>query len=257
MLDIIALEALTDNYIWVISEDNDTRVAVVDPGEAAPVLAYLDDHGFALGSILLTHHHPDHTGGVNELLLTADVPVYGPAEAAHITHVTQQIGDGDRFLLDWLNLEFEVLSVPGHTADHIALYGGGLLFSGDTLFRGGCGRLFEGSPAQMRASLDRLRCLPDNTLVYCGHEYTQKNLQFAQKVEPNNRDVITALASAEQTRAEHRPTLPSTIGDERQINPFMRWDDADVVQAATDYAGHKPETPDEVLAIIREWKNAS
>lgn len=257
MLNVAPLNAFSDNYIWVVSSGNDPRVAVVDPGEATPVENHLSEHGLRLGAILITHHHPDHTGGVNDLLRAADVPVYGPAEAARATHVSEQIGNSDHFTLDWLGLELSVIGVPGHTAGHIALYGDGLLFSGDTLFRGGCGRLFEGDAAQMRAALARLRELPDQTRVYCGHEYTQKNLRFAAQVEPGNEAVRKALASADRDREAGHPTLPSTIGDERDINPFMRWDEPSVIQAAADRAGRQPRTADEVLAIVREWKDAS
>lgn len=256
MLEVTPLNAFSDNYIWVIATGNDARVAVVDPGDATPVENHLVTHGLQLGAILLTHHHPDHTGGVNELLGIADVPVYGPDEAARATHVSDPISDGDKCTLDWLDLTLDVMDVPGHTAGHIAFYGGGLLFSGDTLFRGGCGRLFEGSAADMRASLAKLRALPVDTRVYCGHEYTQKNLAFAAEVEPDNEAVREALTSADQTREAGRPTLPSTIGDEREINPFMRWDMPSVVTAATTRAGREPNTADEVLGIVREWKNA-
>lgn len=257
MFDVTAVGALADNYIWVVTAGNDPRTLVVDPGEAAPVQRFLADNGLQLGAILITHHHPDHTGGVAELLKTAQVPVHGPAEAARATPVSNRIGDGDRFRLDWLGLELETIAVPGHTAGHVALYGQGLLFCGDTLFRGGCGRLFEGDAAQMRASLDRLRALPADTQVYCGHEYTQKNLRFAAEVEPDNPAVREALEAADRDRSAGRPTLPSTIGTEREINPFMRWDAPEVVAAAERRGSRTPADADEVLAIVRHWKDAS
>lgn len=257
MLDVAPLNALADNYIWVISTRDDTRVAVVDPGESAPVTEYLSERGLQLGAILLTHHHPDHTGGVNDLLRDAEVPVYGPDEAARVARLSNPVRDGDRLTLQWLGLSLDVIGVAGHTAGHVAFHGGGLLFSGDTLFRGGCGRLFEGSAADMRASLDKLRALAPETLVYCGHEYTQKNLRFAARVEPDNAAVRSALAAADQDLQAGRPTLPSTIGDERDINPFMRWDASAVVNAAAERAGHQPEDANDVLAIVRAWKDAS
>lgn len=167
------------------------------------------------------------------------------------------VGDGDEIALDWLDLRLEVIAVAGHTRGHIALYGGGLLFSGDTLFRGGCGRLFEGEAAEMRASLEKLRQLPAETRVYCGHEYTQKNLRFASRVEPGSAAVADALAAADSARDAGHATLPSTIGDERQINPFMRWDASAVIEAARVRAGRDPQNADEVLAILRKWKDAS
>lgn len=257
MPEVTALRALADNYIWAIAADNDARVAVVDPGEAKPVRAFLQERGLALGAILITHHHPDHTAGVRDLLRDAEVPVHGPAEAARATEISTEVAEGDRVALDWLGLELTVVAVPGHTAGHIAYQGGGLLFSGDTLFRGGCGKLFEGDAGQMRASLAKLRELPADTRVYCGHEYTEKNLRFAAEVEPDNAAVRAALEAAQQARAEGRPTLPSTIADEREINPFMRWDQPDVVAAAGRRAGHEPAGADEVLAIVRQWKDAS
>lgn len=257
MHDVTALGAFADNYIWVITTGNDARVAVVDPGDAAPVQAFLADRNLQLGAILLTHHHPDHTAGVDGLLRDADVPVYAPDEAARVARVSNPISEGDRVTLDWLDLTLDVIAVPGHTAGHVALYGEGLLFSGDTLFRGGCGRLFEGDAAQMRASLDKLRRLPDDTRVYCGHEYTQKNLRFAAEVEPANDAIRDALAAADRERDAGRPTLPSTMAEERRINPFLRWDESSVIDAAAQRAGHRPSNADEVLAIVREWKNAS
>lgn len=257
MLNVTALGALADNYIWAIAAGNDARVAIVDPGEAAPVRTFLSRNNLQLGAILITHHHPDHTGGVEALLRETPVPVYGPAEATRTTTITDQIGEADRVDLDWLGLQLETIAVPGHTSGHIALHGQGLLFCGDTLFRGGCGRLFEGDATQMRASLNKLRALPAETRVYCGHEYTQKNLRFAAEVEPDNKAVRNALDAADRDREAGQPTLPSTIGAEREINPFMRWDAPAVVAAAEQYQGRAPADADEVLAIVRQWKDAS
>lgn len=256
MPEVTAVRAFSDNYIWVLSAGDEARVAVVDPGDAAPVRRYLEQSGRALGAILLTHHHPDHTGGVDALRTLADIPVYGPAEAGRVCKVDHIVADGAQLRLGWLGLALEVIAVAGHTSGHVALHGAGLLFSGDTLFRGGCGRLFEGDAAQMRAALQRLRGLPDSTQVFCGHEYTIRNLEFAALVEPANAAVTAALNAARDDRAHDRPTLPSTIGEERAINPFLRWDHPDVVAAAQARADCGNDA-DAVFATIRQWKDAS
>lgn len=246
---------MADNYIWLLGQPNDRRVAVIDPGDAAPVRKHLQHLGLQLGAILITHHHPDHTGGVNTLRAGADVPVFGPAEAARICTLTRVVEDGEGIILDWLGAEFEVLAVPGHTRGHIAYFGANCLFCGDTLFRAGCGRLFEGVAAQMRASLERLRALPADTRVYSGHEYTVNNLAFAAAVEPDNQAIAEARADADGDRAAGRPTLPSSIADERAINPFLRWDQPAVIAAAEARAGPHQDA-DAVFATIRGWKDA-
>jgi len=257
MLNISGLNALADNYIWTLSTDNDERVAVVDPGEAQPVHEHLARTGKRLGAILVTHHHPDHTAGIPDLLRAAEVPVYGPShERMPIPGLTNALEDGDSFALDWLGLRLEVLAVPGHTLGHIALVADGHLFCGDTLFSAGCGKLFEGDAAQMRASLARLRELPGETQVYCGHEYTEKNLRFAQAVEPDNDAVTTRLAQVREWRAEGLPSLPSDIALERAINPFLRYDRPTVREAAAQHIGHALDNDDAVLAALREWKDA-
>lgn len=255
---VTGIGALADNYIWAATPENARVTAIVDPGEATPVRSFLDAQGLSLGAILITHHHPDHTAGVAELA-AGGVPVYGPAEAQRAAPLTTVVAQGDRVALDWLGITFETIAVPGHTAGHIAYYGagahGGLLFSGDTLFRGGCGRLFEGDATQMRASLAKLRALPADTAVYCGHEYTLKNLQFAAAVEPDNAELGAALRAAEEASKSKRCTLPSSIGDERAINPFMRWDAPEVIAAAERRAGGALAGSDAVFASIRQWKD--
>jgi hydroxyacylglutathione hydrolase len=260
-LKIVPLRALADNYIWALSPDNGSSLVVVDPGEAEPVLLELERRPARLSAILVTHHHPDHTAGIERLLRENEVPVYGPAhEIRPIPGLTRPLGEGDRIVAEGLETAFEVIAVPGHTAGHIAYYGthggGGALFSGDTLFFAGCGRLFEGDAAQMRHSLAKLRELPDDTRVYCGHEYTEKNLSFAAVVEPENADVAEQLALARSLRADDRPTLPSDIALEKRVNPFLRWDQPSVVAAAEAYAGGELSGPDAVLATLRKWKDA-
>ena len=228
-----ALPAFTDNYIWMLHDDR--QAIVVDPGDAAPVAAALDAQGLALAAILVTHHHPDHVGGVAALRPRLQGPVYGPAREA-IPQPFTPLADGDS--VDVLGLRFQVIDVPGHTAGHIAYFlpaGDGqapLLFCGDTLFSGGCGRLFEGTPAQMHQSLGRLAALPGDTRVCCAHEYTESNLKFANAVEPANAALARYTVACRALRADGLPTLPSTIAQERAINPFMRCDAPDVVTAA-------------------------
>ncbi|GAB3678291.1 hydroxyacylglutathione hydrolase [Salinisphaera aquimarina] len=258
MLDIKAISALSDNYIWVLAVDGSDTVAVVDPGEAPPVAQYLSDQRLRVGAYLITHHHGDHVGGLDALLAKHPAPVYGPkAEADRIPQIDHPLAGGDRFTLDFLDADFDVIDVPGHTLGHIALTTPGTLLAGDALFRGGCGRVFEGSYAQMQDSLAKLRQLPDDTRVYGGHEYTQKNLAFARTVEPDNDAIKAVIEQVDALRAEHRPSLPATLAEEREINPFLRWDHPDVIAAAQQRAGRAVESPAEVFATIREWKDAS
>ena len=251
-LEIIALPAFDDNYIWALRRG--AAVAVVDPGDAAPVLDYLAAGGLRLCAILATHHHADHVGGISDLVAAQPVPVYGPALEA-IAGVDQPRGDGARVVLPELGIEFEVLGVPGHTRGHVAYYRPGMLFCGDTLFSAGCGRIFEGTPAQMHASLARLADLPEATQVYCAHEYTAANLRFAAAVEPENPALAARTAAVAELRARGLPTLPSTLGLERATNPFLRWDAPAVITAARLRLGRAPTDAVEVFTAIREWRN--
>lgn len=258
MINIKPLSALSDNYVWILRRDGDDRVVIVDPGEAAPVQRFLADQGKRVGAYLITHHHGDHIGGLDALLAEHDAPVYGPrAEAATIRQITHPLTGGDRFSLDCLDTEFEVFDVPGHTLGHIAYLAPGELLAGDTLFRGGCGRVFEGTAAQMQTSLAALRGLPAETRVYAGHEYTQKNLAFARMVEPDNAAITHAVATVQALRDDDRPSLPGTLSEELETNPFLRWDQPAVIAAASDRAGRELTDPAEIFATLREWKNAS
>lgn len=225
MLELTALPAFNDNYIWCLSNPSTGEALVVDPGDAKPVQAYLTNNDFTLAGILVTHHHPDHTGGIQTLLKHNTCKVFG-SDNSRYSGVTEALKDGDTLSL--LGREIEVLSVPGHTLDHIAFYLGAeegqdpIVFCGDTLFSGGCGRLFEGSPAQMHASLNKLATLPDNTRVCCAHEYTLANLDFARAVDPNNDELTQYSAHCKALRNENKSTLPSTIAQEKAINPFLR-----------------------------------
>lgn len=250
--EVVPLRAFSDNYIWTLRDAS--RAAVVDPGDARPVLDYLRAEKLDLVAILNTHHHADHVGGNEELLRHSRVPVYGPHDE-RIREVTQRLRDGERMILPHFGLEFAVLEIPGHTRTHIAFHGAGMLFCGDTLFAVGCGRLFEGTPQQMHDSLSRLMQLPDNTRVYCGHEYTLSNIRFARAADPDNAALREREAQAKTLRDQDLPTLPSNIGQERATNPFVRCREPSVVAAASKYAGKPLNDPVSVLAAIREWKN--
>lgn len=254
MLEIVPVKAFKDNYVWTLR--NATHAAVVDPGEARPVLDYLARESLQLAAILATHHHADHVGGIAELLEKRRVPVYGPRNEP-IATLSHPVSEGDTVTIAELGVEFSVLDIPGHTRAHIAYYGAGALFCGDTLFACGCGRLFEGTAEQMYASLQKLLSLPDATKVYCGHEYTLANIGFARNVEPAN----SALASREQRdrrlREAGKPTLPSTLADEKATNPFLRCREPAVVESVNKYLGARVSDPVRVFAAIRQWKNQS
>jgi hydroxyacylglutathione hydrolase len=249
------VRAFSDNYIWLIEPPRaKSAVVAVDPGDAAPVIAELQRSGSSLAAILLTHHHPDHIGGVPELLRRWPVPVIGPDDA-RIAHRTRTAHDGAPCELPDLGLSFEILQVPGHTLSHIAFWGHGLLFCGDTLFSAGCGRMFEGTPTQMNASLNRLADLPPDTRMYCGHEYTAANLRFALTVDPANGAARDYQERVDRVRAQDLPSLPSTLGLERQVNPFLRCDEAAVKAAAERHAGRPLACAAEVFAVLRGWKD--
>ena len=253
-MNLVALPAFADNYIWMLHDG--AQAAVVDPGDAAPVKAALEQLHLRLAAILVTHHHPDHVGGVDDLRPLLQGPVYGPAREA-IPVPFEPLRVGDR--IDVLGLRFAVVDVPGHTAGHIAYVqqdvpSAPLLFCGDTLFSAGCGRLFEGTPAQMHASLSRLAALPADTRVCCTHEYTLSNLRFAAAVEPGNDAVAQHAAHCQSLRTAGQPTLPSTLALELQINPFLRTHETAVADAARAQGAATAE-PVEVLAALREWKN--
>jgi hydroxyacylglutathione hydrolase len=254
-MKLIPLPAFQDNYLWVLHDGH--RALVVDPGDAQPVLAWLQRERLQLDAILVTHHHSDHIGGVDAVRDATGAKVYGPARE-RIPEPLTRLAEGDT--IEVLGLTFRVIDVPGHTAGHIAYYcedvdGAPLLFCGDTLFSGGCGRLFEGTPAQMLASLDKLAVLPGDTKVCCTHEYTLSNLKFARAVEPGNTELMHYVQHCQDLRARNLPTLPSTIARERQINPFLRARVPAVAQAARAHDAATP--PDEVgvFAAIRQWKN--
>lgn len=249
---VVPVRALKDNYIWVLRAA--TSAAVVDPGDAQPVLDYLEAEHLKLVAILATHHHPDHVGGVGKLLSLFDVPVFGPRNEP-IAGLTRKVGEGDRAEVPEIGASFTVIDIPGHTRAHIAYYEEKTLFCGDTLFACGCGRLFEGTAEQMFASLQKLAALPDDTLVYCAHEYTLANIGFAKAVEPDNVVLAERERAERALQAQGRPTVPSTIAREKATNPFLRCAEPAVIESANKYLGARLGHPVQVFAAIREWKN--
>jgi hydroxyacylglutathione hydrolase len=254
-MKLIPLPAFQDNYLWLLHDGQ--RALVVDPGDAQPVRTYLERTGLQLDAILVTHHHQDHTGGVDALREATGARVWGPARE-RIPGPFTPLSEGDAITV--LGLPFQVFDVPGHTAGHIAYFtpdvdGSPLLFCGDTLFSGGCGRLFEGTPAQMLASLDKLAALPGATRVCCTHEYTLSNLNFAQAVDPRNTDLAQYRQQCEALRARGEPTLPSNIALEARINPFLRARVPAVAEAAHAHDGANKNDAVSVFASLRQWKN--
>lgn len=247
-----AVPAFKDNYIWLLAAAG--RAMVVDPGDAAPVRLALAARGLALEAVLVTHHHADHMGGAAELATTHGCPVYGPA-GERIPAVDRPLREGDTVRLPGLGLTLAVLDIPGHTAGHIAYHGHGIMFCGDTLFSAGCGRLFEGTAGQMCDSLAKLAALPDGTAVCCGHEYTLANLKFAAVLEPDNPALREYATECVARRRFGEPTLPSRLGRERQVNPFLRCREPAVKDAAERHAGRVLTDPVEVFAEIRRWKD--
>jgi hydroxyacylglutathione hydrolase len=255
MWSIRPVRVFEDNYVWLISGRGCDDVVVVDPGDGPPVVRALHDLDLQPRLILVTHRHADHVGGVADVL--AEWPtatVYAPAEAL-LPRVDVVVDDGDRVRAGSLDLDLEVIAVPGHTLGHVAYVAHGIVFAGDTLFAGGCGRVFEGTMAQMYASLERLAALPPETEVYCGHEYTVSNLEFAARVEPDNDALAARLRNARTTVAAGDPTVPSTLAAERATNPFLRCREPAVVESAGRRAGRPVGPGSDTFAVVRRWKD--
>ena len=256
MLHLHPVPAFRDNYIWLLHDDSG-HCLITDPGDAAPVIAALDRLGLAPAAILVTHHHPDHVGGIESLLARWRVPVYGPAREK-IPGCTHPMRDGDRICFAEPKITLEVLDVPGHTLGHIAYYSAGaeppILLCGDTLFSGGCGRLFEGTAAQLQHSLDRYAGMPGDTLLCCSHEYTEANLRFALSLLPQDRAIGRRMNEVQALRAEGRPSLPSTLDEERASNLFLRCEDPAVINALAG-DGKEPVDRLSVFTALRARKD--
>lgn len=254
MLTIFPIPAFKDNYIWALHDGH--HAAVVDPGDAAPVRAWLEAQQLGLAAILCTHHHNDHTGGLCELVQVYNAPVYGP-QHENIPCISHTLGEGDTVEIAQLELRLTVLDIPGHTRGHIAFLANGRLFCGDTLFGCGCGRLFEGTAQQLHHSLQRLAQLPGDTQVYCAHEYTEANIRFALACEPGNAQLRQRQADAHTLRAAGLPTLPSTIALEKSTNPFLRCTEPEISRSVEQHLGSALTPKDElaVFTALRQWKN--
>ena len=254
MLKIFPVPAFQDNYMWTLH--NDEYAIVVDPGDAVPLIQYLEKNKLKLLAILITHHHRDHIGGINDLVELYNTPVYGPRREK-IPHLTFPLGEGDVVEFNQLNFRAEVIDIPGHTLGHIAYLWNGGMFCGDTLFTCGCGKIFEGTPQQLHKSLQRLAGQPDATLVYCTHEYTEYNTPFAQICEPGNAALKQRVTDAEALRAQNIPTVPSTIQLEKATNPFLRCKEPEIVQHIERHYGIKLPANDEQAAFtaLRKWRD--
>ena len=260
-IKVIAISAFSDNYIWAISNSQNNKVSLVDPGDADVCIAYIEANQLQLSDILITHHHRDHVGGINQLIDYANskgwqVTVYGPA-TEDIPQCDEQLEDGDYIELASQQLSFLVMGVFGHTAGHIAFYSQtqALLFCGDTVFSAGCGRLFEGTAEQMYKSLCSIMNLPEKTLVYCAHEYTQANLNFALAVEPENDELVEYYNHVNTLRANGHSTIPTSIAREKKVNPFLRCHLPSVKQSAQEYSGQQLNDNVATFAAIRSWKD--
>jgi len=252
MFTVSAVQAFKDNYIWIAH--NQSAAVIVDPGDASPVRQYLRQHKLHPVAIFCTHHHHDHTGGNMTLVQEFSIPVYGPA-IENIPFRTHGLTEGETLVIPELAIEFTIMEVPGHTAGHIVFYGHHALFCGDTLFSCGCGRIFERNAQQMYASLQKLASLPDETKIYCAHEYTLANIEFAKTVDPDNLTLLELEKACRQKQASNIATLPSSIAIEKAVNPFLRCDQRSVIACASQHAGRQLKDPISVFSVLRNWKN--
>ncbi len=251
---IKAIPSLSDNYIWLIINNNDSTAIIIDPGSSEPCKSYFDQEDIKPVAILVTHRHWDHVNGIEKLVHDYELPVYGPS-TEYIPCLTTALNVNDKFKLPEFDLDFEVIDLSGHTAGHIGYLTDGMFFCGDTLFSAGCGRLFDGTAAQLHASLQRIAKLPRNPTIYCAHEYTIDNLHFAQTVEPGNEEIQLRLNEAKTLRERNQPTLPFTIDQEIRYNPFLRTDKESIMKAVAQHSGQKIENSEDCFRYLRLWKD--
>jgi hydroxyacylglutathione hydrolase len=250
----ISCTKVKTNYIWFIINEENKHCAIVDPGNATATLKFITEKNLIPDAILITHHHSDHTGGIKELISHYPIPVYGPKHET-IPGLDHPLEENDIVALNNIGINFTAIDLPGHTKGHIAYYGDGVLFCGDVLFAAGCGRIFEGTAEEMLTSLNKLTQLPDDTLVFCAHEYTLHNLRFALSIEPQNHIIQKRINECENLQKQNLPTLPSTIDLEKATNPFLRCTESTVIDAAYHHSGQQPANALETFKIIRKWKN--
>lgn len=253
-IKIIPFAIFTDNYIWLIINEASKTVAAVDPGEAENLKIFLDKEGLILTDILITHHHFDHIGGIAKLKEYYSLNIYAPKDE-DVAYATSKLSEGDECYLSAIGCKFYVMDTPGHTLGHISYYMPGVIFCGDTLFSAGCGRLFEGTPEQMYSTIQKIMNLPDNTAVYCTHEYTSKNLQFANTVEPSNLAVKNKIDEVQNLRNSFLPSIPSTIGDEKAINPFLRCYSSEITAYLENHFGLKLNNEVKVFKYLRKLRD--
>lgn len=258
-VNVSEIKAFNDNYIWAIGADDTNKIALVDPGQAKPCIDYINENSLSISAILITHHHADHIGAINELIELENtkgnkVTVYGPKNE-NIPHCQFPLKEKDSIHLDFLSLDLSIVDLPGHTLGHIAYYNDDMLFCGDTLFSAGCGRIFEGTAEQMYASLSKLSSLPDQTKVYCAHEYTQANIHFALAVEPNNKALNSYASKVKALRESAIATIPSTIALEKQINPFLRSHSSEIIESVKKHNNQLITAGIETFTAIRKWKD--
>lgn len=259
MLQVIPIPAFTDNYFWLLTNEERKYAAIVDPGDAEPVIHELESRDMQPVALLITHHHSDHVGGIAKLVEKyPNLTVYGPANE-FIPHITQALDESKTVVLDELGLSFDVMDIPGHTAGHIAYYCDGekekSLFCGDTIFGCGCGRVFDGTMVDLYNSINKIAKLPVETRLYCAHEYTLDNIGFAKWVEPDNQDLIERQEQSWELIDKHRPTVPSTLEMEFKTNPFLRTHIPEVIVKAEEIAGRETQTAADVFAVLRIWKD--
>ena len=252
MINIEPIEAFSDNYIWLLTTNEGS--IVIDPGESSNVINYLDNNQLDLKAIFITHHHFDHTGGINEITSYYPVNVFGPIN--NVETINKRLKDGDRVSI--IGIDFEIIEIPGHTLDHIAYFsennGNPILFCGDTLFAAGCGRVFEGTFEQMYESIIKLKNLPINTKIYCGHEYTLSNLEFAKEAEPFNQDTLSRYNNVLKLREKGTPSIPSLLSTELKTNPFLRCDNKELQEnISTKFKTIKESK--EIFKALRLWKD--